>query len=168
MNFARKTTLWAALGAAALLLIFSGCKAKANSAQPASAAAPFMSAVTTAPPPAADEAPPPDKTGGFDGKRAYAAVAKQVSFGPRPAGSPALAQTQDYLLTELKSYGCTVEVDSFSSDTPAGRITMKNILLKIRGESRASFSSPRTTTPSASTISSAPMMPVPQRVSCSN
>src|SRR5271170_2489057 len=134
MNFARKTTLWAALGAAALLLIFSGCKAKANSAQPASAAAPFMSAVTTAPPPAADEAPPPDKTGGFDGKRAYAAVAKQVSFGPRPAGSPALAQTQDYLLTELKSYGCTVEVDSFSSDTPAGRIPMKNILVKIPGE----------------------------------
>jgi len=93
-----------------------------------------MSAVTTAPPQAADEAPPPDKTGGFDGKRAYAHVAKQVSFGPRPAGSPAIAKTQEYLLAELKSYGCTAEVDSFTSDTPAGRLPMKNILVKIPGD----------------------------------
>jgi glutaminyl-peptide cyclotransferase len=75
---------------------------------------PFMSALTTAPPPAAqnpaDEAPSPDKTGGFDGKRAFAHVAKQVSFGPRPSGSPALAQTQDYILSELKSYGCTTVI----------------------------------------------------------
>src|SRR5204862_2899481 len=39
-----------------------------------------------------DDAPPAEKTGGFDGKRAFAHVAKQVSFGPRPSGSPALAQ----------------------------------------------------------------------------
>ena len=96
-----------------------------------------MSAVTTAPPPqiaAADQAPPPEKTDGFDGNRAYAQVAKQVTFGPRPAGSPALAQLQDYMLSELKSYGCTTDVDSFTSDTPAGRIAMKNILVKIPGE----------------------------------
>ena len=60
-------------------------------------------------------------------------VAKQVSFGPRPAGSAALAKTQDYILAELKSYGCTTDVDSFSSDTPAGRVAMKNILVKIPG-----------------------------------
>jgi Zn-dependent M28 family amino/carboxypeptidase len=97
-----------------------------------------MSAVTTAPPQAAvqanDEAPAPDKTGGFDGKRAYAHVAKQVSFGSRPAGSPAIAKTQEYILAELKSYGCTAEVDSFTSDTPAGRLPMKNILVKIPGD----------------------------------
>jgi glutaminyl-peptide cyclotransferase len=97
-----------------------------------------MSAVTTAPPQAAvqanDEAPAPDKTGGFDGKSAYAHVAKQVSFGPRPAGSPAIAKTQEYILAELKSYGCTAEVDSFTSDTPAGRLPMKNILVKIPGD----------------------------------
>jgi Zn-dependent M28 family amino/carboxypeptidase len=94
-----------------------------------------MSALTTAPPPATDDAPPPDKTGGFDGKRAFAHVAKQVSFGPRPAGSPALAQTQEYILAELKSYGCTADVDAFSvADTPAGRLSMKNILVKIPGD----------------------------------
>lgn len=96
--------------------------------------APFMSAVTTAVPQAADQAPPPSQTDGFDGNRAFADVAKQVSFGPRPSGSPAIAQTQDYILSELKSYGCTTDVDSFSSDTPAGHIAMKNILVKIPGE----------------------------------
>jgi glutaminyl-peptide cyclotransferase len=138
MKFAPRKRFGAAACASALFLILCGCKTKADSAQPTPKDAPFMSAVTTAPPPTvqnpADEAPAPDKTGGFDGKRAYAQVAKQVSFGPRPAGSPALAQLQDYLLAELKSYGCTTEVDAFSSETPAGRIAMKNILVKIPGE----------------------------------
>ena len=93
-----------------------------------------MSAVAGNAPSPADEAPAPEKTDGFDGKRAYEQVAKQVSFGPRPAGSAALAKLQDYLQAELKSYGCTVETDSFSADTPAGRLPMKNILLKISGE----------------------------------
>src|SRR5208282_4180282 len=138
MNFMPKNTFCAAVWTSALFLGLSGCKTKADNPQPAAKDAPFMSAVTTAPPAAtqnpADEAPPPDKTGGFDGNRAFAHVAKQVSFGPRPAGSPALAQMQDYILSELKSYGCTTEVDAFSSDTPAGRIPMKNILVKIPGD----------------------------------
>ena len=117
------------------LLVLAGCKAKADSAAPNAKDAPFMSAVTTAPPQIApaDQAPPSDKVGGFDGKRAYDLVAKQVSFGPRPSGSPAIAQLQDYLLSELKSYGCATDVDAFTSDTPAGRIAMKNILVKIPG-----------------------------------
>ena len=118
----------------AILPFSAGCKANgsADSAKP-----PFMS--TVAAPPAAiaqipDDAPPPDKTGGFDGKRAYELVAKQVGFGPRPSGSPAIAQLQDFLDSELKSYGCTVEADSFNSDTPASRLAMKNLLVKIPGE----------------------------------
>jgi peptidase M28-like protein len=95
---------------------------------------PFMSAIASAPPQNTDDAPPPEKTGGFDGKRAFAHVAKQVSFGPRPSGSLALVPLQNYLQTELKSYGCTVEVDSFTADTPVGRLPMKNILVKIPGE----------------------------------
>src|SRR5712691_785783 len=95
---------------------------------------PFMSAVASAPPQNTDDAPPPEKTGGFDGKRAFTHVAKQVGFGPRPSGSPALVPLQEYLQTELKSYGCRVEVDSFTADTPAGRLPMKNIVVKIPGE----------------------------------
>jgi Zn-dependent M28 family amino/carboxypeptidase len=112
-----------------------GCKSGASTAAKPPAEPPFMSAVAGPPPVAAgQEAPPADKTGGFDGKRAYDQVAKQVSYGPRPAGSPALAKLQDYLETELKSYGCTVETDSFSADTPAGRLPMKNFLVKIPGQ----------------------------------
>lgn len=129
-----KWTWYAAVCACALTFGLSGCKTAADRSQLPAKSAPFMGAVTAAPPQAADQAPPPAKTDGFDGSRAFADVAKQVSFGPRPSGSPAIAQAQDYILSELKSYGCTTGVDSFSSDTPAGRLPMKNILVKIPGE----------------------------------
>lgn len=116
-------------------LLAPGCKS-GNTAQPAPPPPPFMSAVAgSAPLPAAgDEAPSPDKTGGFDGKLAYEQVAKQVSFGPRPPGSPAIKNLQDYMESQLKSYGCAVDMDSFSADTPDGRVPMKNFLVKIPGE----------------------------------
>ncbi len=113
------------------LMLGVGCKSEnAGKAEP-----PFMSAV------AGDgaaleeqaKAPAPETTGGFDGHRAYELVAKQVSFGMRPAGSPELAKLQEYMLGELKSYGCMAETDNFSADTPAGRLPMKNILVKIAG-----------------------------------
>jgi glutaminyl-peptide cyclotransferase len=112
----------------------TGCKASGNESSGAANQPPFMSAAASAPPQTTDDAPPPEKTGGFDGKRAFDHVAKQVSFGPHPSGSPAIVQVQDYLLSELKSYGCTVETDAFSSATPAGRLPMKNILVKISGD----------------------------------
>jgi glutaminyl-peptide cyclotransferase len=116
-------------------LLAPGCKS-GNPAQPTPAEPPFMSAVAGNPPAPApgDEAPSAEKTGGFDGKLAYEQVVKQVSFGPRPPGSAAIAKLQDYLVAELKSYGCAVETDSFSADTPDGRVPMKNILVKIPGE----------------------------------
>jgi peptidase M28-like protein len=110
-----------------------GCKAGGNDPSGVAGQPPFMSAVASTPPQTAVDAPPPEKTGGFDGKRAFALVAKQVSFGPRPSGSPAIVRLQDFLQSELKSYGCTVETDNFSADTPAGRLPMKNILVKIAG-----------------------------------
>src|SRR5467141_4610849 len=112
----------------------TGCKATGNDSNGAAAQPLPISAAASAPPQTADEAPPPEKTGGFDGKRAFAQVVKQVGFGPRPSGSQALVHLQDYLQTELKSYGCNVETDSFGADTPVGRLPMKNILVKIPGE----------------------------------
>jgi glutaminyl-peptide cyclotransferase len=113
------------------LVTLAGCKSTSNETN-AAGKPPFMSTVATPVP--AEDVPPPSKTDGFDGKKAYEQVAKQVSYGPRPAGSPALAQLQQYIEGELKSYGCTVDVDNFSADTPAGRIPMKNFLVKIPGE----------------------------------
>src|SRR5713101_7509014 len=99
-----------------------GCKSGGNDPTGAGGQPPFMSAVASAPPQTADDPPPPEKIGGFDGKRAFALVARQVSFGPRPSGSPAIVQLQDFLQSELKNYGCAVETDNFSADTPAGRL----------------------------------------------
>jgi glutaminyl-peptide cyclotransferase len=118
----------------------SGNSASDAKAQPTSSSAeakpPFMSAVAGTPPAvsATDQAPPAETTGGFDGNRAYAQVAKQVSFGPRPPGTPAIQKLQDYMVGELKSYGCAVDTDSFSADTPDGRVPMKNIVAKIPGQ----------------------------------
>lgn len=114
------------------LVCLAGCRASDSSrgaGQP-----PFMSTAASNPPQASDDAPRPDKTGGFDGKRAYELVAKQVGFGPHPSGSPAIAKVQDFLQSELKGYGCTVDTDSFTADTPVGRLPMKNIVAKIPGE----------------------------------
>ena len=108
-----------------------GCGSKAN--QPATP--PFMSAIAGLPPQSpGDDPPPPDKVGGFDGKRAFAQVARQVSFGPRPSGSQAIVQLQSYLQSELSSYGCKVDTDSFTADTPVGQLPMKNIVAKIPGD----------------------------------
>lgn len=116
-------------------LLVWGCNSDTHAPAPA-AQPPFMSTVAGRAPTVApgDEAPPPAKVDGFDGKRAYELVVKQVSFGPRPAGSPALAKLQEYLESQLKSYGCAVDTDSFSADTPAGRLPMKNIVAKIPGQ----------------------------------
>lgn len=114
-----------------LLVAFgSGCKGRADQ----QATAPFVSTMAATPPQAPDpDTPPPEKTDGFDGKRAFEHVVKQVSFGPRPSGSPAIAQTQDYITKELSSYGCAVESDAFSAPTPSGQVAMKNILVKVPG-----------------------------------
>jgi glutaminyl-peptide cyclotransferase len=125
----------AALCVCIILFAFAGCKANTNEVQSATA----DSSIKPAPLPAyaqggLQDAPAAASTGGFDGNRALEYVAKQVAFGPRPSGSPAIAQTQEYLLSQLKSFGCATDVDSFTTDTPVGRLSMKNILAKIPGE----------------------------------
>src|SRR5208282_3917796 len=79
----------AMLVATAGLALAAGCgKTSGGPATTTLGTTPFMSAVAGSEPAAGDEAPAAEKTDGFDGKRAYEQVAKQVSFGPRVAGSP--------------------------------------------------------------------------------
>jgi glutaminyl-peptide cyclotransferase len=115
--------------------VVAGCKAKADGSGDAAvtSTAAVASQSSSAKQSGAD-APPADKAGGFDGKRAFAQVAKQVGFGPRPSGSAAIGQLQEYIQNELTSYGCKVDTDSFTADTPVGRLPMKNIVAKIPGD----------------------------------
>ena len=69
----------------------------------------------------------------FDSGRAYEHLRRQVAFGPRPAGSPALAQTRQYITSELKSIGISFREDAFDGLTPVGPIRMVNIIATIPG-----------------------------------
>jgi glutaminyl-peptide cyclotransferase len=135
MGMTRGKFLGTLVCACLLLAGLAGCSSKGDRAQGATAGQPpLMSPVAAAPQMADQDTPAPEKTGGFDGQRAYAHVAKQVGFGPHPSGSQAIAQAQDYILSELASYGCTTDIDAFNAQTPAGPVAMKNILVKIPGE----------------------------------
>jgi hypothetical protein len=119
-----------------LALVFAAC-APSSAEKPATVAATREHAAVVAPAFTPEDAPlPPEQTGGFDAARAYAHVAKQVSFGPRPPGSEAIRRTQEYLRSELTSYGCAVEEDNFTAQTPLGAMMMKNIVAKIPGASQ--------------------------------
>lgn len=123
----------AAIGPAFVALMFFTACNSGGAKTPAST--PVVSAAAKPPAQMPDEnTPAPESTGGFDGKRALADVAKQVDFGPHPSGSQAIAQVQQYILSQLSSAGCTADVDAFTAQTPAGEVPMKNILVKIPGD----------------------------------
>ncbi len=121
--------IWIALAAGI------GCSADSKGGNPvAPAPVAASSAQQSGAPSANGDVPPPEKIGGFDGHRAYSHVARLTQMGPRQSGTPGIEPAQQYILSELKSYGCTVETDDFHADTPAGRLAMKNILVKSPGE----------------------------------
>jgi glutaminyl-peptide cyclotransferase len=77
-------------------------------------------------------APAAETTGGFDGGRAYKHVEQLVAIGPHSAGSEGIHRAQDYIIGQLKSFGCPVEEQDFHApSTPVGDVAMKNIIVKI-------------------------------------
>lgn len=71
----------------------------------------------------------------FDSARAFADLTRMVEIGPRPAGSPALEQTRDYIRKELKAAGLAVEEQRFEARTPLGPIGMVNLRATLPGAS---------------------------------
>jgi Zn-dependent M28 family amino/carboxypeptidase len=116
--------------AMAALAWLVGCgNGAVNAAKPAEANAPVaVNAVD-----AQDKAPSPQQTGGFDGQKAYDYTAKLVSFGPRPSGSDAIKQTQNYIYSQLHEDGCEISQDNFHAQTPIGTVPMQNIIAKVPG-----------------------------------
>lgn len=114
---------------AALLLLCALSAGCASGTEKAAPAPPMQAAAV------ASDALPAESTGGFDGARAFAHVEKLVAIGQRQSGSPGIRLAQDYIRTQLKSFGCSVEEDHFESSTPVGRIPMQNIVAKIPGAS---------------------------------
>lgn len=128
---------FAALVTIALCAACSSASTNADKTAPPPAAVPATTQSLHAPAvSSADAAPPANNTAGFDGARAWDHLVKQVSFGPRPPASPAIARTQDYIKTQLTSFGCAVEDEDFTAQTPVGTLRMKNIVAKVTGTGR--------------------------------
>jgi glutaminyl-peptide cyclotransferase len=72
----------------------------------------------------------------FDGARAFADLKHMVEIGPRPAGSPALDRTREYIRKELKTAGLTVEEQPFEGRTPLGAVRMVNLRATLPGTIR--------------------------------
>jgi glutaminyl-peptide cyclotransferase len=124
-------------------LIFGATLAVActrDSGQPKPGSAQSSGANSTAAPvpprfqiPSAEAAPPATQTGGFDGAKAFEHVAQLVAIGPRPPASDGIRRAQDYIRSQLQSFGCTVDGDDFHAQTPIGSLAMKNIIAKSPG-----------------------------------
>src|SRR5215813_2557251 len=84
----------------------------------------------------ADVSSGPERAGEVDAARAYGYVKKLVELGPHPSGSEAIKKAQDYLESELKSFGLQVSTDAFNGQTPRGSIPMKNIIAELRGDKK--------------------------------
>ncbi|MGH9816541.1 MAG: M28 family peptidase [Candidatus Acidiferrales bacterium] len=113
-------------------LASSGC-GRDTPARPAGSSQPEQQADGALP--AAPDALPAEKTGGFDSAKAYAHVARIVSFGPRAPGSEGSRKAQEYFKQQFASFGCDVEAMPFNASTPQGRIQMTNIVGKVAGAS---------------------------------
>lgn len=83
--------------------------------------------------PSAEAAPPAAQTGGFDGAKAFDHVAQLVAIGPHPPASEGIRRAQDYIRSQLQSFGCAVDEDDFHAQTPVGSVAMKNIIAKSPG-----------------------------------
>lgn len=78
-------------------------------------------------------APQPAAAPAFDGARAFRHLEQIVSFGPRPAGSPAAQQTRAYISKELSALGITTEEQAFEARTPKGPLRMVNLRATLPG-----------------------------------
>jgi glutaminyl-peptide cyclotransferase len=123
-------TMSVGAGFLAIFLFACGSGAPRESGSAPAASQPVASAAAPAP---ASDALPAEKTGGFDGGKAYDHVAKIVAIGPRPPDSDGIHREQDYIHEQLKGFGCTFEDDDFHASTPIGSVAMKNIVVKIPG-----------------------------------
>ena len=72
----------------------------------------------------------------FDGARAFEDLRRMVEIGPRPAGSPAIEKTRDYIRKELTAAGLKVEDQAFDARTPLGTVRMVNLRATLPGLSQ--------------------------------
>lgn len=76
---------------------------------------------------------PVSESQAFDPRAAWTHLERIVAFGPRPAGSPALARTRAYIVGQLNAIGVRVREQAFTAQTPDGPIPMTNVIGELPG-----------------------------------
>lgn len=70
----------------------------------------------------------------FDSAKAWEHLKQMVNIGPRPAGSAALRQTRAYITRQMSTLGLKVEEQTFTADTPVGKVDMVNLIVRLPGK----------------------------------
>ena len=73
----------------------------------------------------------------FSGEKAFAHVQRLVDFGPRPAGSKSIEKSREYIENELRRSGWQVTRQSFSDDTPRGKMQFVNLVAQFPDHGKA-------------------------------
>ena len=72
----------------------------------------------------------------FSGEKALADVQRLVDFGPRPPGSDAIEKSRDYMDNQLRLSGWQVTRQTFTDDTPRGKVQFVNLIARFPGQGR--------------------------------
>ena len=78
----------------------------------------------------------------FSGDNAFAHVRRLVDFGPRPPGSAAIEKSRDYIAKQLELFGWEVTRQSFTHDTPRGKVGFVNLVARPSSLSAHRISAP--------------------------
>ena len=76
----------------------------------------------------------------FSGEKAFAHVQRLVDLGPRPPGSDAIEKSRDYIGNQLRLSGWQVTRQSFTDNTPRGKVGFVNLIAHFPGQGNATAS----------------------------
>ncbi len=84
--------------------------------------------------PAASPSPPELYPEHFYGSNALNEVSAFVNLGPRTAGSEGMRKASEHIAGRLRDIGLTPAVTAFTRDTPAGKLTLRNVSATLQGK----------------------------------
>lgn len=91
----------------------------------------ILSLLLCAAPGCSPSADPPKDTPAFDRDRAFDLLTRQVEIGPRYPGSPGHAACRDFIVSQLKPYADSVDVQEFRQIVAGKNLDMANITARF-------------------------------------
>ena len=73
----------------------------------------------------------------FSGENALRHVQQLVDFGPRPPASDAIEKSREYLTKQLQDFGWRVTPQSFTDETPQGKVRFVNLIATFDADAGA-------------------------------